>query len=87
MKIQIFGTEPPCARCKATEKVVREAVKELGYEDIEVVKEDVFGEEAEKLGIMMSPTTVIDGKILKTGGVPSKEEVKKAIEKLRAEKK
>jgi len=85
MKIQVFGTTPPCARCKMTEKVVKRAVEELGYEDIEVVKVDVYSEEAERLGIMMTPTTVIEGKILKMGGVPSKDAVKRAIEKLRGE--
>ncbi len=85
MKIAVFGTTPPCAKCKATEKVVRRVVEELGYDDIEVVKLDVFSEEAERLGIMMTPTTVIEGVILKTGGVPGKAEVKRAIEMMRTE--
>jgi len=86
MKIQVFGSTPPCARCKMTEALVKRAVEELGYDDIEVVKLDVFSQEAEELGIMMTPTTVIEGKILKMGGVPSKDEVKRAIEKMRKEK-
>jgi hypothetical protein len=45
-----------------TEKVVKRAVEELGYDGIEVVKVDVFSEEAERLGILMTPTTVIEGK-------------------------
>jgi len=85
MNIEVFGTTPPCAKCKATEKVVRRVVEELGYEDIEVVKLDVYSEEAERLGILMTPTTVIEGVILKTGGVPNKDEVKRAIEKMRPE--
>jgi small redox-active disulfide protein 2 len=85
MKIQIFGSTPPCARCKMTEALVKRAVEELGYEDIEVVKLDAFSEEAERLGILMTPTTVIEDKIVKMGGVPSKDEVKRAIEKMRNE--
>lgn len=85
MKIQVVGATPPCARCKLTENVVKRAIEELGYDGIEVVKVDVFSEEAERLGIMITPTTVIEGKILKTGGVPSKDEVKRAIERLREE--
>ena len=83
MRIKVFGTTPPCMRCKAAEKVVKEAVKELGYTDIEVTKEDVLSKEAEKLGIMMSPAVAIDKKVIKVGGVPSKEEVKRAIEAIR----
>lgn len=85
MKIKVFGTTPPCMRCKAAEKVVREAVKELGDKDIEVIKLDLLSEEAGKLGIMMSPTVVIGAKVVKVGGVPSKEEVKRAIEKIKKE--
>ena len=83
MKIRVFGTVPPCMKCKATEKVVREAVKELGYTDVEVTKEDALSEEAGKLGIMMTPTVMIDKKVIKIGSVPSKEEVKRAIEQMR----
>ncbi len=85
MKIRVFGTVPPCAKCKIAEKVVREAVKELGYADVEVTKEDALSEEAGKLGIMMTPTVLVNGKVIKVGGVPSKEEVKRAIEKARKE--
>ena len=66
-----------------TENVVKSVVEELGYADIEVEKLDVFSKEAEALGIMMTPTTVIEGKIMKMGGVPSRDEVKHAIEKMR----
>jgi hypothetical protein len=83
MKIQVIGATPPCARCKMTEKVVKRAIEELGYDDITVVKENVFSEEADLLGILMTPTTVIEGMIVKTGGVPSKDEVKRAIEKMK----
>lgn len=83
MKIRVFGTVPPCMKCKAAEKVVREAVKELGYTDVEVTKEDALSEEAGKLGIMMTPTVMIDKKVIKVGGVPSKEAVKRAIEQIR----
>ena len=83
MKIQVVGSTPPCARCKMTENVVKSVVQELDSVDIEVEKLDVFSKEAEALGIMMTPATVIEGKIVKMGGVPSRNEVKRAIEKLR----
>ncbi|MEM4188571.1 MAG: thioredoxin family protein [Candidatus Hadarchaeum sp.] len=83
MRIRIFGTVPPCMKCKAAEKVVRETVKELGYTDIEVTKEDALSDEAAKMGVMMTPTVVIDKTIVKVGGVPTKEEIKRAIEKIR----
>ncbi|HEX58654.1 MAG TPA: thioredoxin family protein [Methanomicrobia archaeon] len=78
MKVQVFGTEPPCARCKATERLVRKLVKELGL-DAEVEKVSVFSEEAERLGIMMPPAVVIDGKLVKQGGVPTEKELREAL--------
>ena len=67
---------------KAAEKTVKEALKKLGYTDIEIIKDDVLSEEAGKLGIMISPTVAIE-KVVKFGGIPSKEEVKRAIEGMR----
>ena len=83
MEIKVFGTTPPCARCKAAEKAVREAVEEFGCKDIKIVKADILSDEAGKLGIMMSPAVVVGNKVVKVGGVPSKEEIKKAIEEAR----
>jgi len=83
IKIQVFGVTPPCMRCQATERVVREVVQELGVE-AEVVKEDVMSEEARRVGVMMSPAVVIEGKVVKAGGVPTKEEIRRAIEALGA---
>ena len=81
MKIRVFGTVPPCTKCKVAEKTVREVVKELGYTDVEVTKEDALSDEAGKLGIMMTPTVMVDDKVVKVGGVPSKEDIKRAIER------
>jgi len=85
LKIRVFGTMPPCTKCKVAEKNVREAVKELGHSDIEVTKEDALSEEAGKFGIMMTPTVMVGDKVIKIGGVPSKEEIKRAIEKTKKE--
>lgn len=78
MKIQIAGSG--CARCHATEKLVREVCKELNLEaEIEHtydVKEYV------KLGIRLTPAVVVDGKILISGKVPGFEELKDILSKL-----
>ncbi|RLG36974.1 MAG: hypothetical protein DRN91_06590, partial [Candidatus Alkanophagales archaeon] len=41
---------------------------------------NVFSEEAERLGIMMSPAVVINGKLVKHGGVPTEKELREALE-------
>jgi len=76
MKIEILGTG--CPKCKATEKVVRKVVEELG-KDIEVVKvEDL--QEIVNRGVMMTPAVAVDGEVKIVGHVPSVNEIKKIVE-------
>ncbi len=72
MEVAILG--PGCARCRATEKVVREALREMGKEATVVKVEDI--KEMIRYGITMTPTVAIDGTIRLAGKVPSVEEVK-----------
>ncbi|PNX51541.1 MAG: thioredoxin family protein [Thermoplasmata archaeon M8B2D] len=75
MKIEILGTG--CPKCKATEKVVRKVVEELG-KDVEVVKiEDL--QEIVNRGVMMTPAVIVDGEIKIVGHIPSVDEIKKLL--------
>ncbi len=75
LKIEILGTG--CPKCKATEKVVRKVVEELG-KDIKVIKvEDL--QEIVNRGVMMTPAVVVDGEIKIVGHVPSADEIKKLL--------
>ncbi|MCC6013504.1 MAG: thioredoxin family protein [Candidatus Verstraetearchaeota archaeon] len=76
--IKIFGSDPPCARCRATEKIVKEVVKELNL-NVDVKHISVFSEEADKYGITTTPAVVINDKIVFSGRVPTKEEIKDII--------
>ena len=78
-KIKVFGTTPPCARCKKTEQIAKEVASELG--NLEVEKFDVLSDEAGKYGIMMPPSVVVGEKVVFVGKVPTKEELTKAIYK------
>jgi len=76
MKIEIMGTG--CPKCRLTEKRVKEAVEELGRNDIEIVKvEDIT--EIMKRGVMMTPTLMIDGTVKISGRIAKKEEIKEMI--------
>ena len=75
MKIEILGTG--CPKCKATEKVVRKVVEELG-KDVEVVKVEDLQEIVDR-GVMMTPAIVVDGEVKIVGHIPSIDEVKKII--------
>ena len=75
MKIEILGTG--CAKCRATEKIVKKAVEELGIQ-AEVVKvEDL--QDIINRGVMMTPAVVVDGEVKIAGHQPTVEEIKKII--------
>lgn len=78
--IKIFGGEPPCARCRAVEKGLNAAIKEMGL-DAQVIHVSALSEEADKYDILTTPAVVIDEKVVVKGTVPSKEELKKILEK------
>jgi glutaredoxin len=79
VKIKVFGTTPPCVRCKKVEEIAREVASELG--NLVVEKHDVLSKEADKYGIMMSPTVVVGGKAVFVGRVPTKGELTEVLKK------
>ena len=79
MDIKVLGTG--CAKCRAVEKTVREVVVELGLDArVEEVKDMARILEYK---VMMTPGLVIDGKVVSSGRVPSKSDVKRMIEEAR----
>lgn len=75
MEVAILG--PGCARCRATEKAVREALRETGKEATIIKVENL--EEMIKYGLSMTPAVAIDGTIKLAGKVPSVEEIKNLL--------
>ncbi len=76
MKIEILGTV--CPKCKATEKIIRKVVEELGVK-AEIVKvEDI--QQIVDGGVMMTPAVFVDGEAKIVGHVPSVDEIKKLLQ-------
>lgn len=75
MRIEILGTG--CPKCKATEKIVKQVVAELG-KNVEVVKvEDL--QEIVNRGVMMTPAIAVDGEVKIVGHIPNADEIKKLL--------
>lgn len=71
MKIEILGTG--CAKCKALEAVVKEAVAKIGgFHSVEKV-DDI--QKIMDYGVMSTPALVVDGKVRSTGKLLSMDEV------------
>ncbi|MEE8638255.1 MAG: thioredoxin family protein [Candidatus Margulisiibacteriota bacterium] len=77
MEVIVYG--PGCARCAATEKNVREALKQLGKK--EEVKKISDVREFAKAGIVFTPAVVIDGEVKVSGKIPSVDEIKALLVK------
>jgi small redox-active disulfide protein 2 len=75
MKIEVVG--PGCARCVATEKNVKEAIRQLGIQ-AEVVKVTNITEFAQK-GVMLTPGVIVDGIVKFSGKIPPVDEIKKVL--------
>ena len=75
MKIEILGTG--CPKCKATEKIVRKVVEELGKK-VDIIKVEDLQEIIDR-GVMMTPAVVVDGEIKIVGHVPNTNVIKKLL--------
>lgn len=74
-KIQIYG--PGCAKCKALAEITQQAIQELGFNiPLEKVTDAMQFAVA---GVLVTPALAVDGRILVSGKVPSKEEVKRIL--------
>lgn len=75
MNIKILGTG--CARCQQLEKIVKEAVKELGIdatvEEVKDIKKFI------DYNVMMTPGLVINEQVVSSGKTPTKVEVTQLI--------
>ena len=70
-----------CDKCNTLEKNVKEALSELGMTN-EIDHVTDFGQIA-AMGVMSTPALVIDNKVVSMGKVLSKDEVIKALKKIR----
>ena len=71
MKVEVLGTG--CANCRRTVQIVEDVAKARGVA-IQVKKvEDI--QQIIGYGVMATPGVVIDGKIVHSGGIPTREKV------------
>ena len=71
--IKVLG--PGCARCKATEEMVRTTAEKLGVE-VRIEKVTDYAQIA-GFGIVSTPGVVVDGKVVHAGGLPKSEDMAK----------
>jgi small redox-active disulfide protein 2 len=70
-EIKVLGTG--CAKCKNTIALIQQVAEAAGVAvDIQKIEElrDITN-----YGVMSTPAVVLDGKVVHTGGIPSREKV------------
>ncbi len=77
--IQVLGSG--CAKCNALEDAVKAALTELGQEP--VVEHVTDFAQIAAMGVMTTPALAVDGKVLSSGSVLTKEEAKHLIQEAR----
>ena len=75
MIVQIAGTG--CAKCRKLYELAVEATSDLGI-SCDIVKVEKIKEIA-ALGVMTTPALLVDGKILSTGNVPTRDKLKEIL--------
>ena len=66
--IKIFGPVPPCAKCKRAEREARSAAEEFQGQ-VEVLKLDALGPEADEYGLIVTPTVAVNEEIVGSGRI------------------
>jgi hypothetical protein len=80
IKVKVFGTSPPCAKCMESEKRAK-TVAERFNGRVEVEKFDALSKEGDKYSVMLTPTIVINDSVISVGKLLTEAEIEKAIRK------
>ena len=75
MEIKVLGTG--CPKCKALSRAVEEVINETGMEASVIKVEDI--NEIMQHGVMVTPALMVNNKVVATGKVLKKEEIKKLL--------
>jgi len=80
IQVKVFGTTPPCARCKEMERRAQNVASR--YPDkVAIAKFDALSTEGDKYTVMSTPTVVVSDRVVAIGKLLSEEELEKYIEK------
>jgi protein-disulfide isomerase len=80
LQIKVFGTNPPCASCKRAEAQAKKAADQFPGQ-VEVIKLDALGPEAEQYGVITTPLVVVGDEIIGVGKVVPADKLASIIEK------
>jgi disulfide oxidoreductase YuzD len=80
LQIKVFGATPPCANCTRAEAQAKKAAEKYPGQ-VEVVKLDALGPEAQAYEVMTTPLVVVGDEVVGRGKVVPAEKLIPIIEK------
>jgi len=80
VEIKIFHSTPPCAKCMKTKEVAEKLAKKYS-EKVKVVEFNALSPEAEKYGVILTPTTIVGESVFATGNVPNESKLEETLKK------
>jgi disulfide oxidoreductase YuzD len=80
LQIKVFGATPPCANCTRAEAQAKRAAEKYPGQ-VEVVKLDALGPEAQAYEVMTTPLVVVGDEVVGRGKVVPAEKLIPIIEK------
>jgi thiol-disulfide isomerase/thioredoxin len=78
--VKVFGTTPPCAKCKEMERRARNVAEKYPGQ-VTVNKFDALSEEGDKYSVMLTPTLVANEKVIAVGKLISEDELENIVKK------
>lgn len=80
LQIKVFGPTPSCANCRRAEAQAQRAAAQFPGQ-VEVVKRDALGPEAQRFGLLTTPLVVVGEEVVGMGRVVPAEKLVVVIEK------
>ena len=81
--IEVLGTDPPCARCNQTYKIIEKAANRLNKETAEIKIEKrncAHKETISRFGVIIPPALAVNGVIKISGRIPNESEIEHLLE-------
>ncbi|OAT86134.1 aquaporin [Desulfotomaculum copahuensis] len=79
VKVLVFGTTPPCARCRQAETEARQAANEFPAGQVTVEKLDALSPPGRQYGVAVTPAILVNGRQVAAGRVLKRMELAEII--------
>jgi hypothetical protein len=77
LELRVFGSEPPCSRCRSALEVAENVASR--HPGVEVLHVNALSDEAQRYGFWMTPAIAVGDELAFEGKVPTERELEKVV--------